>query len=1030
MDINQDIREEFGKRLKATLIGPLTEDEILEESPKSKYLYGYISPTPKSEDELSIGELISDSGKLSTDARNNFQETSLDNDDEYQQPLELIYEPSSLGISFQLKNNNKFEVLIKFSRYFEKEEEKKILWQRKSFEYLLEISSEEKKIYLEDGIYLHIFNVFKKDSELYLFTITLVNDLVIRKSEDYVDKTPYILFQPEIIISTKFQDVFVERPLNLKSGDYETRMYEFLYSSSRPLCFGHGVSTQWNKSKTKIWTEYVPMHTLNPIDPESKKYFGLLDNDFLKAEFLGSCPKDTLVKKLFNFIEVYENWIENDISSKLDNFPQNSKEFASSNLKVCKTVIERIKLSIKNLEKDEDYRNAFQLANLAISEQSSWKENSKTFVWRPFQLAFILLVIESFISEDRESKKVADLLWFPTGGGKTEAYLCIISFLLFKSSFQPKTISDPGTQVFIRYTLRLLTTQQFERATALVLASEFIRKTSNLCNADSKVFSIGLWIGQPSSPNSRKEAFDLLENEEIQTGDPRQITKCPCCNSLLVWDLKPDKPISPSCKNSSCKLNGELSLYTVDEDIYNVRPSILLGTTDKFIRILKVTNTNNLFYSSTGRNPELILQDELHLISGPLGSISGLFESAIDMICSKKYPIKIIGSTATIKNASIQVKTLFDRDLVQFPPQGTSFKDSCFAVEDETKMGRLYIGLSTMCNSPKLALASIVAAAFHHAQSIYKKLEKDNTFKNQAETYTTLVSYFNSLKELGGANVLYQDQVIEKLKSIARDFKEEIFSINNIRELTSQRSQQQIKQYLDELNMTREEEDVIDACLSTNMISVGVDVSRLGLMIINGQTKSKSEYIQASSRVGRKYPGIVISIYNSNKVRDKSCYENFKDIHQNLYKDVEVTSLTPFSPDCIKKVLPSVIVTACRHLSDDALNSPDLRKFQETFKYVSNFLLERCRNISPENLKFLNNEIKDFESYWLETNPKNYFKSIKNKGNALMIDAERAAVDPNRFEEARCISNVRNVEAESRIRVITEQKRRRRNRDE
>ena len=159
---------------------------------------------------------------------------------------------NQFSISFQLKNNNKFEVLIKFSRYFEKEEEKKILWQRKSFEYLLEISSEEKKIYLEDGIYLHIFNVFKKDSELYLFTITLVNDLVIRKSEDYVDKTPYILFQPEIIISTKFQDVFVERPLNLKSGDYETRMYEFLYSSSRPLCFGHGVSTQWNKSKQNM----------------------------------------------------------------------------------------------------------------------------------------------------------------------------------------------------------------------------------------------------------------------------------------------------------------------------------------------------------------------------------------------------------------------------------------------------------------------------------------------------------------------------------------------------------------------------------------------------------------------------------------------------------------------------------------------------------------------------------------------------------------------------------------------------------
>ena len=1023
MEIKGDIRQDFLTKLKASLIGPLKEDEILEESPKSKYLYGYISPTPKSEDELSIAETLSDTSKLSTDARNDSKKSFSEND-EYEQPLELIYEPSSLGISFQLKNKNKFEVKIKFSRYFEIEEEKKKAWKRKSYEYIKELSIEDKKVYLEDNIYLHIFSIFKKEENLYLFTITLVNDLIIRKSEDYVDKTPYILFQPEIIVSTKEPDVFIERPLNMKSGDYETKMYEFLYSSSRPLCFGHGVSAECNKTKTKIWTEYVPTHALNPIDPKANKYFGEIDDDTFNAELLGKCEKNDLIEKLSRFISVYESWIEDVISKKLNDFPDISKTFASSNLSVCNTVTHRIKSTINALGNDNEFRNAFQLSNLAIAEQSSWKDESTTFLWRPFQLAFILLVLESFITEERESKNIADLLWFPTGGGKTEAYLCIISFLLFKSSFKSKQTSDPGTQVLIRYTLRLLTTQQFERATALVLASEYIRKSSKLCDENSKVFSIGLWIGEPSSPNWRKDALKILENEEIQTGDPRQITECPCCKSSLIWDLKPAEPIRPSCKNKECKLYGDLSLYTVDEDIYNVRPSILLGTTDKFIRILKVPATNNLFFSATGRNPELILQDELHLISGPLGSISGLFESAIDMICSKKNPIKIIGSTATIKNASVQVKSLFDRDLIQFPPQGTSFNDSCFAVEDESKSGRLYIGVSTMCNSPKLALSGIVAAAFHHAQSIYKEIEDDNPHKLQAETYTTLVSYFNSLKELGGANVLYQDQVIEKLKSIAKDFNQETCSIQNIRELTSQRSQQQIKQYLEELHMSRDKDDAVDACLSTNMISVGVDVSRLGLMIINGQTKSKSEYIQASSRVGRKYPGIVISIYNSNKVRDKSCYENFKDIHQNLYKDVEVTSLTPFSPECIKKALPSVLVTACRHLSNKALNSPDLTQFHETFDYVSNFLLARCKRISPENYGFLENKIKDFESFWLETNPRNYFKKAKNVGNSLMIDAEIAAVDPLRYEEARCLSNVRNVEAESRIRVITRPRRR------
>jgi ATP-dependent helicase YprA (DUF1998 family) len=456
-----------------------------------------------------------------------------------------------------------------------------------------------------------------------------------------------------------------------------------------------------------------------------------------------------------------------------------------------------------------------------------------------------------------------------------------------------------------------------------------------------------------------------------------------------------------------------LPIYTVDEDIYNVRPSIILGTTDKFIRILKVPNTNRLFYSSTGRNPELILQDELHLISGPLGSISGLFEAAIDMICSQKNPIKIIGSTATIKNANVQVKTLFDRELVQFPPQGISFDDSCFAVEDKNERGRLYIGVSTMCNSPKQALAGIVAGAFHHAQNIYYEMKEGTEEKEQAETFTTLVSYFNSLKELG-ANVLYQDQVIEKLKSIAKDFNQNTYSIQNICELTSQRSQQQIKTFLEDLHLTRDSDGSLDACLSTNMISVGVDVSRLGLMIINGQTKSKSEYIQASSRVGRKYPGIVITIYNDSKVRDKSGFENFRDIHQNLYKDVEITSVTPFSPDCIKKVLPSVIVGACRHLSPAALFSPDINLFRDTCDRVCELILERCKAISPESSGYLDNLIKNIKSEWIARKPQKYFPD-KSKASTLLIEAEKAVTLSEDDYGFQALTNVRNVEAVSLI---------------
>jgi ATP-dependent helicase YprA (DUF1998 family) len=282
-----------------------------------------------------------------------------------------------------------------------------------------------------------------------------------------------------------------------------------------------------------------------------------------------------------------------------------------------------------------------------------------------------------------------DLLWFPTGGGKTEAYLAVIAMLLFHRRFtQNKDGEGAGISVMMRYTLRVLTTQQFERAANLICACEYLRRLESLKTGNTP-FSIGLWIGSTAIPNTVREARGDSEQRAMQIRD------CPCCHSRVV--LGPDQSrYEIFCRNTDCAFGKQpepLPIWTVDEDIYRVLPSLLIGTIDKFAQIVRKEETGRLFGKGTiHQPPDLIIQDELHLISGPLGTLAGLYETAIDVFCSyNDRPVKIIGSTATIKMADRQVKDLFNRRLYQFPPPGIDSGNSCFAVRDDSRSGRLYL---------------------------------------------------------------------------------------------------------------------------------------------------------------------------------------------------------------------------------------------------------------------------------------------------------------------------------------------------
>lgn len=682
---------------------------------------------------------------------------------------------------------------------------------------------------------------------------------------------------------------------------------------------------------------------------------------------------------------------------------------------------------------DAAMSRAFRLANLAMDLQHGWnpeKARLGMLEWRPFQLGFILLAVASVADREHPEREVMDLLWFPTGGGKTEAYLALIAFLAFYRRLSAGDGPDSGAGVaaIMRYTLRLLTTQQFARATSVLLACEAIRRGRIHSSGVSRdelgrtPFSIGLWVGGEAVPNKVKAAASALAGASDQP-TPKQLVHCPSCRERLVWqhDEQADS-IHVLCENEECLLfdpQAPLPVWTVDEDVYRTRPTLLIGTIDKFAQIVRRKEISDLFGLSTGRPPDLILQDELHLISGPLGTVAGLYEAAIDrMFSSGGARPKIIGSTATIRRASEQVTSLFQRKTAQFPPSCLDAEDSAFAVVDPDAPGRLYAGITTAGRSAKFTLQAVAA-------SLLQSADGGTTDDRERDPYWTLVSYFNSLRELGGALVLMQDDVNDSLKLLAQRRNEPPRHPESIEELTSRRTQAEVREMLDRL-ATPVTQGALDVVLATNMLSVGVDIPRLGLMMVNGQPKGIAEYIQATSRVGRGgVPGLIVAVLNNAKARDRSHYERFPTWHETLYRDVEPTSVTPFAPRARDRALHAVLVALVRHLVDGMLEKPKLNDDAvDAAKSLIDDIVQRSTEIDPDEADDMKRELENCLDTWKFRAPGSYWiphVSRSRGSSSLLQDAERAAmlraVGRLPGDAWPTLNSMRSVEASTRFRL-------------
>ena len=765
-----------------------------------------------------------------------------------------------------------------------------------------------------------------------------------------------------------------------------------------------------------------------------------------------------MVKILTNLANDYKSWIGSR-ESKIEDLEAIYHRPASHNLEQCHLCLKRILEGIDYLARHPEAMLAFRLANRAMLIQqvrtrlpdrdpdSVFEELPEDYrlkeieapSWRPFQLAFILMNIACCADSKHPDRDICDLIWFPTGGGKTEAYLGLAAFYICLRRLSNQ--DDRGVSVLMRYTLRLLTAQQFQRAAALITALEALR-IERCFNADlgKEPISIGLWVGMRLSPNTRNDAVKRLNGLISIPGaqNPFQLLRCPWCRSSLDkrerlgYHKEPyyqggEETVVFRCANTGCRWHNasvRLPVLIIDDDIYETPPTLLLGTVDKFAQLAWVPQTGRLFGAGNFCNPPgLIIQDELHLISGPLGTIVGLYETIIDELCTRNgIRAKIVASTATIRESAKQCQGLYVRKRFEFPPQGLDAGDSYFAIEDSSAPGRLYVGVfGTAVKSHATAQVRVIAPLL---QAVMHK-HPEEAPPDMADGYATLLWYFNSLRELGHAVTMCTGDIPEhhfnicKRLEIERDYRRQI---RVIQELTSRKTAEDIPRILDELNRKwppgQDSKWPVDILLATNMISVGVDVARLGLMVVAGQPKATSEYIQATSRVGRSFPGMVITVYNPSRSRDRSHYEQFTGYHQAIYRYVEPTSVTPFSAPARARGIAGMIIAMARLVC--GISTPtEIEKHLTDLQEVVEIIKDRIQKVDKDELEDASTEMQQIIKQWKSYSPPEFGKMGGSPNTqVLMYPMGRRINEVFEAEAFPVLTSMRNVDATCSAKVL------------
>ncbi len=939
----------------------------------------------------------------------------------------------------------------------------------------------------------------KVSDDIWSVTVMLVNEL-----EEVPAKANHCIFQSHIEINTHNNCFsFVESNPNpdIHLMDEEECSLELLYRHKKIYGTGLGTSVDWDideQGKGSVWNDFFPIKEIPAMNfslPKNK----VITNNELSMKYLSdlnSIDKDTKISSMYSLVHLYKSWVI-DLEKTASLLNTKYISAASKNIAECRRAYERMYAGIKTLKENETAYKAFLLANRAMfmqrihitmqsdmakksadrypedEEISDWlrnvdyyKEDDAGCRWRPFQIAFLLMDINSIVYDESPERNIVDLIWFPTGGGKTEAYLGLTAFAIF---YRRLTHSKEaaGTTVIMRYTLRLLAAQQFTRAATLICACEYIRQQCEkkhrkypIYSLGKEPISIGLWIGGTHIPNrnegknSASYHLEKLKNvgkhycvrSEKERHNKFQVLKCPWCGTKMVKDDRNNKLVGEwgynmgsgkhfymFCPQEDCDFTNKLPIQIIDDELYRNPPTLLFGTVDKFAMMPWDGRIGAFFgIGSNNRAPELIIQDELHLISGALGTVVGIYETAVDGICGQKgvYP-KIIASTATIRRAKEQCSVLYNREVVQFPAPGLDAEDSFFARESTIDYkkgiyGRKYIGIMPSGKTKAMTEIRMMAALMQKAYT----MDLPDEIKDK---FWTLTVYFNSLKDLGKASTLVDDDVKDFIIRTANRMFTARRLIVRADELTSRVSTTELNETLDKLEKIEYSKENMEAkqyassvLLATNMISVGIDVARLNVMHMVGQPKLTSEYIQASSRVGRSFPGLCFIQYDATKSRDRSHYERFRSYHESFYRFVEPTGATPFSKPARERALHAVLTAMIRQ-REEWKDDKDAQKFdmgnlEKSISEIQEFILSRIKSINSRSENKLKDDIEDVRSEMQEFFEKwqELVDECNRNGNKIPIYfGRRFMVSPPNSEERRLLRQYNSARRDTAVDTLT-----------
>lgn len=1032
-------RYEFRQRLVEDLVeylhGPSTPDEVLDELPLDRYITGILWPAPSDGIVTSSSDAEFMEDAVSGEARPT--EAAPDS------PVasSRMSKPSSIGMTFTVDPALTSTVTLRSraARYKDESDGESDVWRRVEVPLptidieLTGTDGTSRTHAFEDGSLELFVLVRRPDPKFGTITITAVLRNTQRRQSSSELADGYSWFQVGIDAHTGAPAILDRRILDpYVPDDEDLRSSALLYRDQHSFAAGHGCSVEWPEdvvdSRTRtVQTVFVPRSEVLRAKPGDS-------SADLSLGFLASGGREEVVRELEVLCDEYETWLENRSHSLSD---PGTKDFvrdelrptASGNLKKGAEALQRIRAGITLLRDDDRAFEAFQLANSAMHEQRSrqdWIRSGATGPfelkdqrWRSFQIAFILINLPSLSDRQSTERDIAELLWFPAGGGKTEAYLGLIAYLIVLRRLRDRNVE--GTAVIMRYTLRLLTIQQFERAAMLICSLERLRRDNDERLGTSR-FGIGLWVGAASTPNTVAQARTALNKirrgEPVETENPMQLKACPWCGARLdVGSYSTSRQPArcwTRCPRSTCDfhLGDGLPVHVVDEDVYRERPELIIGTVDKFARMAWDGSTATLFgrVENSDIGPDLIIQDELHLISGPLGSTVGLFETAVDLAAGRDVAgsfqrPKLIASTATIRRAEGQINSVFARDSALFPPPGINPDDSFFA-EPSSRLelgSREYLGVMAPGTSQTTLMVRVYASLLH---TTYRS--RGTISDEVLDPYWTLIGYFNSLRVLGSAYLQVSDDVGKRLDLLATrsglDAPREIYA--GTEELTSRRASSDIPETLKllESGLTSERKP-LDVVLATNMISVGLDVDRLGLMTVMGQPPSSAEYIQATSRVGRKHPGLVVTIFNTAKSRDRSHYESFNDFHGSLYRAVEATSATPFATRSRDRALHAAFVAAVRMLIPEMRGEEHVKNFRGSSPAVDLIrrrFLDRVLKVAGEDARTATDrDLAELVMNWEQADHLTHYGKRNEPLTSLLADASTLIANPDLAPENR-----------------------------